>query len=186
VIHQHHGNPRMKPGYFEFRCTAARELDDNPQLWNEHPWRTQGNSPHRGVDDIWLRYNALEKLGPHFNDEHESVWYPCAEKLPICQWLVCRLARNLGAETIGGVLITRIPPGGQVYWHSDSGWHARSHRKFVVLLRGNSEQRFEFENETLGCYPGEWFEFENQYPHRVLNPSDEERISLIVCLRDFQ
>ena len=171
MLHTYEAHPRMSPiGEFPVERLMG-ELDAHPELWNEHRFRTESpKSPHREADDIWARYNALENFGPEFNDEHESVWYPCAEKLPNLKPLVECVAHAMGARTVGGVLITRVPAGKQIYWHADSGWHAGAHRKFLVLLRG---------------YHGQSFEFENQYSHRVLNDSDSERISLIICLRDF-
>ena len=169
-----------------FRVTEAlAELDAHPELWNQYPHRTQGTSPHREADDIWVRYNDPANLGPHFADPHESVWYPCVEHLPGAKAIALALKALTGASKLGGVLITRVPPGKQVYWHADAGWHAAAHRKFLVLLRGGARQHFEFEGESLETKPGECFEFENQYRHRVINDSDQERISLIVCLRDF-
>lgn len=169
---------------------ALEELDNHPELWNEYEWRTENaRSPHREADDIWLRYNALENFDPEhpqaFNNEHKSVWYPSAEKLPAIRYIVETVAHDLQAHTIGGVLITRVPAGKQIYWHQDGGWHAGYYRKFLVVLRGNHEQSFEFENEQMFSEPGDCFEFQNEYPHRVLNPTDKERISLIICLRDF-
>jgi hypothetical protein len=51
----------------ELACTDA---------WNKYRWRTLNpQSPHREVPDSWLRYNAIENLGPRFNDAQEAVWY---------------------------------------------------------------------------------------------------------------
>jgi hypothetical protein len=184
----------MIPSWYCFVAEAAkiaREVDNHPQLWNQHGYRTQHpKSPHREAPDIWLRYNAIENLNeadPYkFNEEHEAVWYPAAALLPSVQPLAERLAYLHGARKIGAVLITKVPAGKQIYWHSDRSWHADNHRKWLVLLRGNEGQSFEFEGEQLYARPGECFEFMNAYPHQVLNPTSEDRMSLIVCLRDFE
>ena len=163
--------------------SLQRELDDQPDSWNAHPWRTQHpKSPHREVSDIWVRYNALENLGPHFNDEHEAIWYPIAEKIPSAKRIAETLA-DLKQKTLAGVLITKIPPGRQVYPHVDRGWHAENTDKFGVLVRGNRLQHFCFEDAAHGCDEGECFWFYNQAPHWVLNDTSEDRITLIVCLR---
>lgn len=183
--------PRMRllPRAFDVEPLNA-QLDAHPELWNEHTFRTANKlSPHREVDDIWVRYNAIENLdlaNPRaFNDKHEGVWYPSATQLPAARQFAVQLASELGASAIGAVLITRIPPNRQVHWHLDSSWHAAAHRKFLLLVRGHIDQSFEFEGEQLYTQPGEVFEFKNEFPHRVLNPTAVERISLIVCLRDF-
>lgn len=161
-----------------------QQLGANPDIWNLYPFRTTNpNSPHREVNDVWVRYNAIENLGPTFNEPHESVWYPVAEKIPAVKTLCEEVLQEMGATEFGGVLITQIPAHAQVYPHSDHGWHAERYEKFAVLLRGNSEQSFCFDGYEHRCEPGDSFTFINQYRHWVLNPTDEPRETLIVCAR---
>lgn len=159
------------------------ELAEFP-LWDQYRWRTEHpQSPHREVSDIWVRYNALENLGPHFNEIHESVWYPVAAELPNVVELVFDVMRQVEGEHLGGVLITKIPAGKQVYPHVDAGWHALHYEKFAVQIHGNAEQSFCFDDENLSALPGELYTFNNQARHWVVNPSGEDRITLIVCIR---
>jgi hypothetical protein len=184
----HTGSGRMVPSPLRFPLYAKRltdEVDQHPELWGQYGYRTGGKSPHREAPDIWLRYNDAKNVGDHFNDEHEAVWYAAAETLSPVRPFVEDFARLQNAAKIGAVLITKVPSGKQIYPHADRSWHADSHRKWIVLLRGNLEQSFEFEGEQLYCEPGECFEFLNAYPHWVKNPSKEDRMSLIICLRDF-
>ncbi len=88
-----------------------------------------------------------------------------------------------GAKEIGGVLVTRIPAGKQVYPHKDFGWHAEHYEKYAVQIRGNRNQKFCFEDSELVTESGDLFTFVNQHGHWVTNPSDEPRITLICCLR---
>jgi Aspartyl/Asparaginyl beta-hydroxylase len=169
----------------------AGQLAAHPGVWNQYRLRTENpQSPHREVDDVWCRYNAIANLDPSnppaFNGPHKSEWYPVVQKLPALPRLCRRLMVQVGAKTLGGVLITRVPAGKQVYWHKDGGWHAEAHRKWVISVAANREQTFEFENEQMRTEEGEAFEFDNLFPHRVLNPSAEDRVSVIVSLRDFQ
>jgi mannose-6-phosphate isomerase-like protein (cupin superfamily) len=162
-------------------------LDFHPEIWNEIPYRTRfPESPHREVDDVWVRYNALENYtgdGAAFNAPHTSVWYPVVDKLPSARLLALELYQRLEGERLGGVLITRIPPYKQVYPHVDPGWHARFYEKFVIQLRGNGLQAFCFEGEELSVQSGECYWFDNSVPHWVTNESYSDRISLIVCIR---
>jgi hypothetical protein len=116
-----------------------------------------------------------------FNESHVPEWYQVAKVLPAVKACAQMLARKLGG-ILGFVLITRIPPGKQVYPHVDQGWHARTHEKFCVCLKAMKAQAFCFEGEELRSESGDIFMFQNQYPHWVRNESAEERISLIVCL----
>lgn len=160
------------------------QLDSHPEIWNEHTYRTDNpESPHREVSDIWVRYNSIENLGPNFNDEHESVWYPVVEKIPAVKKLCVDMLAEVNAEEFGGVLITHIPPHRQVYPHFDSGWHANHYEKFAILLRGNSEQAFCFDGIEHRCEPGDSFTFNNHYIHWVTNNTDVPRETLIICAR---
>ena len=169
----------------------AHQLEMNPQLWNEHKLRTRTyeGSPHREVDDIWVRYRDPKEFDPEnpqkFADKHESVWYDAYYKLPAIEWIVAQLVNHLGHFELGGVLITRIPPGKRVYPHSDAGsWHAEYYEdKVLVLVKSAPGQVFKFEGEEHEGEPGEVFVFDNHPVHEVINNSDEERISLIFAIK---
>jgi uncharacterized RmlC-like cupin family protein len=159
------------------------QLQD-PLVWNGIKLRTEHpQSPHREVDDIWVRYNDFSHYAGDmqaFNGPHESVWYPIAERLSEAKRLSEEIA---GDKAIGAVLITRIPAGKQVYPHVDGGWHARHYDKHAIQIRGNAQQRFVVEDEELVTLTGDEFYFNNSVPHFVINDSTEDRITMIVCLR---
>lgn len=163
----------------------AEMLDANPQLWNQHRMRTESpHSPHREADDIWVRYNAAENFTTmeEFNGPHESTWYPSADMLHV-KPLVHDIMHMVSGTQLGGVLITRIPAGKQVYPHSDHGWHARYYEKFALQVKGNDKQAFCFDDERLVTVAGDLYSFDNAYRHHVTNESDEDRITLICCIR---
>lgn len=165
------------------------ELDANPELWNQFTLRTKPKgSPHADVDDLWLRYRPWSEFNPKkpeaFHKEHRAQWYPSAQQLPALMPLIFGLMSVIGATELGGVLLTRIPPGKKVATHKDDGWHARTFRKFAVMLKSDEKQSFCFEGETMVTVSGEVFEFINQFEHWVLNDSERERVTMVVCLRD--
>lgn len=160
-------------------------LDANPQLWNQHRMRTEHqNSPHREADDIWIRYNAIENFTTleDFNGPHESSWYPAARLLHVEQ-MVLDVMRFVNGTRLGGVLITRVPAGKQIYPHRDQGWHASYYEKYAVQIQGNGRQAFYFDDESLVTYPGDLYTFDNSHRHGVKNDTDEDRITMIVCVR---
>jgi uncharacterized RmlC-like cupin family protein len=163
------------------------ELITQPELWDTIRHRTSHpQSPHREVSDIWVRYNPIENFHGDmqaFNAEHEAQWYPVAEQLPAAVGIADMLMGMFSGVALGAVLITKIPPGKQVYPHIDQGWHARHFEKFAVSVQGNLDQIFHFEGEHLRTQPGDLWWFDNSYPHWVTNDSDEDRITLIVCIR---
>jgi uncharacterized RmlC-like cupin family protein len=152
--------------------------------WNAITHRTEHPaSPHREVSDIWLRYNDYANYDGNmarFNAPHESVWYPIAAHMPEAKRISLEVADG---HRLGAVLITRIRAGDQVYPHIDVGWHASFYEKFAVQIQGDERQSFHVEHESLITVTGDEFYFNNSKPHWVLNNSDDERITMIVCVR---
>lgn len=160
-------------------------LESPPELWNADTMRTESpDSPHHQVSDIFVRYAADPKAqGPH-----ESIWYPCADLIPVKDH-VFNVMSFVEGERLGGVLITKIPAGCDVKPHIDRGWHADHYRKFCVQVHSAPGQKFVVDDEELEARPGDLYEFRNSFMHYVINPSDEDRISLIICIqtsKDFQ
>lgn len=162
------------------------QLAAHPEVWDTLRMRTEHpRSPHREASDIWVRYNPIENYTGDvqaFNSEHVAEWYPVCEVLTEAKRLASQISRDYGAEQLGGVLITKVPAGKQIYPHADVGWHARHYSKFALQIQGNDRQRFKFEGEELITRDGDTFWFENSYPHWVTNDSDEDRITMIVCI----
>ena len=163
----------------------VQQISCHPSVWNRHSARRAGYSPHLTLDDIWVRYNAIENLtsAQAFNEPHESVWYSVVEEIPAVKTLVFDVMRWVQGERLGGVLITRIPPRGRCDPHIDEGWHARYYEKFAVQLAANEKQSFCFEDAQLVTRPGDLYTFDNSRLHWVENPSDEARMTLIICIR---
>ena len=164
-----------------------RQLHANPDAWNTIRLRTEHScSPHREVSDIWVRYNALENYRGNmqaFNSEHVAEWYPVVELLPEAKRLALDIAGDHDALEVGAVLITKVPAGKRVYPHVDSGWHARHYEKFALQICGNERQAFHFEDEQLVTRDGDLFWFDNAFPHWVTNESEQDRMTMIVCIR---
>ncbi len=179
----------MKPSIYKLGdgydvAELRKQLYARPDAWNRHGLRTRSyGTPHNQVSDVWVRYNAIENLGPSFNEEHESVWYPVVDDIPAVKPLIDKAIQLAGATKLGGVLITKVPPKGSVAWHVDRGWHAETHRKIAVQICGNAQQVFKFQDAELRPEPGDVYEFNNQVPHAVFNDSNEDRITLIICCK---
>ncbi len=163
----------------------AWALADHSYLWNSHPVRTSSpSSPHYGVDDIYVRHAPPGLVDTSV--EYNSVWYePAATVLPVKE-LVFDMARRFRADRIGGVLITRIPPGKMVRPHTDLNWGAHFYRKFAVQIASAPGQAFCFKNVSHVSKPGDVYEFRNDVPHWVVNRSNEARITMFVGLRTEQ
>lgn len=155
-------------------------LQSHPELWNQHTSRTESaDSPHHGLDDIWARFGASHVDA---SQPHDSIWYPSADILGI-KSMCMDIMRGVDGVELGGVLITRIPPGQECKPHIDPGWHARRYEKFAVQITSAPGQIFGFDDQQLETKPGDLFWFNNHYTHWVTNPTNYERITMIICIR---
>jgi quercetin dioxygenase-like cupin family protein len=157
-------------------------LKAHPELWDQNPARTTPeDSPHHGLSDIWPRYADPKTMRD--DGSHDSIWYPCADLLPVRD-LVFPLMTAVRGERLGGVLITRIKPGQICKPHTDPGWHARYYQKFAIQIQAAPEQAFHFESESLVTKAGDIFWFDNSFTHWVTNDSQTDRITMICCIRN--
>lgn len=164
------------------------QIDGHPELWDRHRERTvMPDSPHREVSDIWLRYRPQRELtSPQTHGEpHFSEWYPEAGVLSMIRPMAHRLMTLDSVVHLGGILVTRIMPGCQVYPHHDRGtWHAEYHNfKVYVCLRGNEGCVNRFEDDEFVMRPGDAWMFNNQVIHACENRGDTERLSAIFAMR---
>lgn len=166
----------------------VKQIEAHPELWNEFDLRTNNpQSPHRELSDIFVRYNARETFDGDrhaFNAPHEAVWWPSLEKLPAVLDIVFSLMRHVEGEQLGMVLITKIPARTQCYPHIDVGWHARHYDKYAVQLASAPGQAFHVGSTQLSAEPGECYWFDNSRTHWVVNDSDQDRMTMIVCIRN--
>jgi hypothetical protein len=89
----------------------------------------------------------------------------------------------VNGERLGGVLITRLPPGGEITAHTDGGWHAEYYNKYYVPIKNLAGSIFGFIDGVIDPNIGEVWKFDNSVPHWVKNNSSEERIAMIICIK---
>jgi mannose-6-phosphate isomerase-like protein (cupin superfamily) len=161
------------------------QIGRNADLWGSFGWRKE-SAVHREMDDIWIRYNRPPENGDysHFNDEHHGVFYPAWERLPALRPLVFTLMSALQATELGGVLITRIPPGRCIAPHADDSWHVQHfNTKCYTVLETNDRCWYRCADEQLVMKVGEVWTFDNRKEHEVQNEGGTDRMTLITCLR---
>lgn len=161
------------------------QLAQHPELWNKHSARTIApTSPHHQIDDIWARY-ATSCANPR--EPHAIEWYEgVLEKLPALLPIVKHIETLINSQYLGGILITRIPPGKEVLPHVDRGWHANFYKKYAVQIAAHPAQAFCYADGEHVTQPGDLYTFDNSHSHWVKNPTDVARITLIVCARPFE
>ena len=165
---------------------VEEQLDAQPDLWDERHFRTTRGGPFEGTSDIWVRYrDPAELTSPKaFGEPHFAIWYPAWHRLAALKPIVLDLSARVGSVHLGGILITRIPAGGQVRPHHDRGsWHAEFYnRKIYVPIRTNDRCVNICEDERVVMKAGDAWWFNNLVTHSVVNEGETDRMTLIVCL----
>ena len=164
------------------------ELDAAPDLWNQFGERTASpDGPMAGTGDIWLRYFPRASLtGPEaYLREGRCEFYPAWRRLPSIHPVVFSLMGMCKGVELGGCLISRIPPGGEVKPHVDgAAWSARYYdAKYYVPLRSNARAINACCDEEVNMRPSEIWTFNNLEPHAVYNLGQTDRVTLIVSMR---
>lgn len=158
------------------------------ELWNAHKERrsVKGTS-HLDTSDIWIRFNSLDNLdGPYedFIGPHDAVWYDEYYKLPQLRQIIFSVMARCEAVRLGGILITKIPPGKAVLPHTDLGWHPEYYNcKIYIPILTNPKVVNRCEDEHVVMEAGDAWYFNNTVEHEVTNDGDSDRITLIICMR---
>lgn len=164
---------------------ALREVKANHHLFGEFNARKESGPVHAEMNDIWLRYGDINKAIKDNDystiaDEHDSMWL---KDLPECKKLCFKVMSLVDGERLGGVLITSLPAGGKIQPHRDSGWHAEYYDKYYIPLQNSSGAIFGFDCGIIEPDYGDVWAFDNSYNHWVQNNSNQERIAMIICIK---
>lgn len=165
-------------------------LQRQPELFGRNKERQYSPDPtHREMTDVWVRMNDRKQFDESGDwskscDEHDSVWYPEADAIPQVRPIVFALMARVEGERLGGILITKLPPGGKLAPHIDYGWHAGYYDKYYVALHNKPGSRFSFPDGSFEAVSGDVYWFRNDVLHSVTNDSDDDRLSMIVCIRN--
>ncbi|PHS02425.1 MAG: hypothetical protein COA78_21125 [Blastopirellula sp.] len=169
-----------------FDVQGVKSFLEECDLFGEYTQRSDGDtSPHKEMTDIWVRYKDPK---PHiesgdwseFMGCHESVWL---KDIPAIKDLCAGLMGFLNGEKLGGVLITKLPPGGGIAPHVDGGWHAAEYDKYYVPLKNAKGAEFHFDDCFICPEEGDVYAFRNDKNHWVENNSNEDRIAMVVCIK---
>ena len=164
---------------------ARKEIGNNADLFGEFNARKDASPVMAQMDDIWLRYGDIVEVtrtGDYSKiaNEHDSIWL---KDLPECKKICFEIMKLVNGERLGGVLITRLPVGGEILTHTDAGWHADYYDKYYVPLENEKGSVFGFDEGDIEPDLGDVWAFDNSYNHWVKNNSNKERIAMIVCIK---
>lgn len=161
----------------------------NPQLWNQNTLRTcHPTTAHSEIDDIWLRFNRIPADGDEYMvaDDRESINYPAFSILTDARPLIFGLMSSVQGERIGRCLITRLPPGGKIDAHVDSGSPADYYDRYHIVLNSSPGCVFRAGEEKVYMRTGEIWWFDNTIEHEVVNNGADDRIHLVIDIRTFK
>ena len=111
--------------------------------WGQYDERKEREGTAHGdlTADLWIRYLACDTLNEpaDYNRPGQCVFYPVWTGCPDPSPRVGTDDTQRAVE-IGGILCTRLPPGGRIERHDDDAWHAhRYNRKCYVALETNAD-----------------------------------------------
>jgi hypothetical protein len=167
-----------------------------PHLWKADDFlRKFPQGPFGETDTIYLRFQdhvqvkddaelelyTQNKLAGY--DLHECPWRPEVNELPEARAHIMALMTSLGATRLGRCMINRIVPGGRIFPHADSKWHAEYWDRYHIVLQSEPGTVFRCGDEQIWMRPGEVYWFQNALEHEVTNNSADDRIHLVMDLR---
>ncbi len=167
----------------------------HPELWNKNRFRTTyQNTPHKDVDDIWLRYSEMKDTSDisetiNVLSATKAVWYEGAKTLSQFKPIVLDLMRRVEAYELERLLITRIVPGGVILPHADDQGpyvHLGDIARYHVVIQGLPGSLFRCGDETVCMETGDVWWFNAHEVHEVLNNSTDDRIHMLVDVRTMQ
>lgn len=172
-----------------------------PELFNQKTTRTfHPQSASRNIDDILLRYNDYREGDDFFDkvcSEIDCVNMPVFSQLPQAQSIVFGLMSRVMGERLGRVFISRLKAGDSIPPHTDRIEVAEQafpnkvppamyYSRYQVALKASPGVIFRAGDEQVFMAPGEIYWFNNLIEHEVINHSNDDRISMVIDIRNFQ
>jgi len=162
------------------------ELNRAAHLWDRNPERRlYPGTPHGAMIDITVRYMPEHQVTMEARRlEHRNVFWPAWYELPSLRPMVFALMHRVAAVELGSILITKLPPGGEILPHSDAGnWAPEYYNcKAHITLAGSA--LVSCEGEICGFAAGTIWTFDNLLTHSISNAAGEcDRICVIVSMR---
>jgi hypothetical protein len=155
-------------------------LKDNEHLWNQNNLRTTHElSPHKQVDDIWVRFNKLDGALQKAVEDKEAYWYPASDVLPVRAYMY-PLLEIVNGDRLGRCVITRMAPNTVIDSHKDMGAPVGYYQRFHLALQNAEGAVFKCDGEEFTPKTGDLFIVANQKDHEVINNSEIERITMII------
>lgn len=157
-------------------------VTEHADLWSADTRRQDfPGSPHRATQVIHIRQQPTETPEAVFSELEADDTLAAHLMLEALFPTMKSILDAIGERgDIGRVMITRLPPGGQIEKHTDEGTYADHYDRFHLCLQADEDARFMCGGDLVGMQPGELWWFNHKKPHQVYNDGKVERIHLIV------
>jgi hypothetical protein len=155
-------------------------LEELPEArWHEHTFRQEAapEATHKDTHTIFVKYRAQ---GNDIVDE------PLLARLRPILGLFRRTFRTYYGITrapIHRVIFTRLAPHSAIPRHRDSGPFLESHRRIHIPIVTHPDIQFLAGDRWQHLTAGTMYELNNQRAHAVRNPTDLQRIHMIVDIK---
>lgn len=158
---------------------VCQELAISAPLWDAFTARQSfPGSAHADTKCIPLR-GAF--CASHFTDPKATrERTPYANELPYTIALINRVIQQLNVDSVGNVMAVALQPGGVITPHYDGGEYADHFERFHIAVTSPYGNWFQCGDETVNPHRGDVFFFNHRLTHSAGNPSDKERVHLIV------
>ena len=152
-----------------------------------------------GYSSEWLLDTSRQELGSvHIKTnmyricETDYAWIPGTPietfyrnymKTPAAQKQLDRIFTDLQEFYSGNIIrceIIKLMPFSEVLKHTDGGALLHYSRRVHIPLITDKDITFTVMDNTIHMEPGGWYEINNQMPHSVNNPTDKERVHIII------
>lgn len=164
------------------------ETAKNENLFVEIPWTLkpwQLAYTHRGLQIMMLRNNPapLDVIDDpesykRYSDELICNDLECYRLFPETRRLVYAVLEAVQGSHIGRLGIAKLPPGGKIHDHIDTGLSSDYYSRYHVMLNGEPDNWANCGNEWVEMLTGECWTFNHHLMHSFENRSESSRIYL--------
>ena len=151
------------------------------------PLRTQfEGSAHTAITDILLRGPQISPKSTlsQLQQDVQCYDYSPSETLTELYTASIDFMCALKGTQLGRVLVTKLKAGDSIDPHTDEGLAADFYNRYHIVLKGEKGSTFTSGDETVEMLTGEVWYINNHITHSVYNGSDEDRIHLIIDIKD--
>jgi hypothetical protein len=165
----------------------CKELHTNFNEFDRYTFR-QKTEVNADTETIFLRYQPLSQMYQYvYNETHDPRVLECvptdsSDKFPLAMQVAQNFAHSFKADRIGRVMLVRLPPGGHVKTHTDTGYYADYYTRFILPLQADHGNWFRVLEDIVWMPSGDVWTFRYQEEHEAKNESKRDRLTLFVDL----